>query len=268
MRLPNMAHGAVFVAGAYFAYLATLWRDIGFVLAVVAASLGAALLALLVDRIALLPIRNRATDPIDRELSLIIASIAAGGVVVSVAEVLTGSQIRHLPTGLLGLRTYRVAGLVVSNLQILVLLVAGVALLLTAIFLYRTRVGRAWRAVAVDPVAARLAGIDSSRVGGQCMTVGGALAGIGGILFSLQLNFLEAHMGELLLMKGFAVTILGGVGSMSGLLLGAGILALAETAMLAYGPAPWTNLVAFGVIIAVLLFRPSGLRAVATGARM
>ena len=123
----------------------------------------------------------------------------------------------------------------------------------------RTRHGRALRALAQDPYTCGLMGISQNALAAATMFVSGALAGVAGVLLAMQLNTVEARLGEPLLLKAFAVIILGGVGSVQGAIAAAFLLALAETVTDVYIGTSVRDAVAFGLIILLLLFRPQGL---------
>jgi branched-chain amino acid transport system permease protein len=102
-------------------------------------------------------------------------------------------------------------------------------------------------------------GVNSNRLFSTTIAISGAMAGLAGVLLAIHLNYVDSTMGDPLLTKAFAIIIIGGVGSIMGAAVGGYLLAFAETAVVAYGPANYRDAIAFLVILVVLLVRPTGL---------
>jgi branched-chain amino acid transport system permease protein len=126
-------------------------------------------------------------------------------------------------------------------------------------FVRHTRAGTAMRAVAQDRVAAQLMGINVARVIGQTFLIGGALAGVAAVVFSLYNNTIYFQMGYRAGMDAFTAAVLGGIGSLPGAVLGGLCIGLARALSDQYLEARWTNVIVFGILILVLVFRPAGL---------
>ena len=124
---------------------------------------------------------------------------------------------------------------------------------------YGTRLGRNMRAVAQDPLAARLMGIPVDRVITGTFALGSALAGIGGVLFGGYYSTINFHDGYLTGLKAFTAAVLGGIGNIPGAMVGGLVLGLLEGLAAGYLSAQWKNVIAFAVLVLVLLFRPHGL---------
>jgi branched-chain amino acid transport system permease protein len=122
-----------------------------------------------------------------------------------------------------------------------------------------TKLGRAMRAVAQDPLAARLMGIPVDRVIAVTFAIGSALAGVGGVLFGVYYSTINFHDGYLTGLKAFTAAVLGGIGNLPGAMLGGLLLGLLESLGAGYISAQWKNVFAFAVLIGVLLLRPHGL---------
>jgi branched-chain amino acid transport system permease protein len=127
-----------------------------------------------------------------------------------------------------------------------------------AIWLRRSKHGLALRSIGVDAETASLMGVNRRRLALGTMAVSGATAGLAGILFTYAQSAITPESGDILLIKAFAVIILGGVGSMAGVIFGAFALAAAETYVLGHTSGSWTDAIAFGLIFLVLLARPAG----------
>jgi branched-chain amino acid transport system permease protein len=126
-------------------------------------------------------------------------------------------------------------------------------------YVQRTRAGKAMRAVAQDRVAAQLMGIDVNRVVGQTFWLGGALAGVGSVVFALYNNSIYFQMGYRAGMDAFTAAVLGGIGSLPGAVLGALGIGLARALADQYLATRWTNVIVFAILVLVLAFRPSGI---------
>ena len=266
----NFAHGAVFTLGAYFTYfliggaaganglLAGLQLPFAlpFWLALPLAGLGAAAVALLIERTAFAPLRQRSADP----LLALITSLGAGVVLVNLIQLLVGAESYAIPTGALAGLTaaVRIGGAQVRSVQLLLLLVAAVLLTLLTLWIDGTRSGKGLRAVSEDPTTARLLGIPSDRMIQIAFGLSGFLAGIAGGLVGLSVSIAGPYFGIGYGLKGLGVLVLGGLGSVPGAVLGGLIIGLAEACVPA-DLSGYRDVVAYGFLFVVLLVRPQGL---------
>ncbi len=142
------------------------------------------------------------------------------------------------------------------------LLVTGLTIplmILLTVFVKFTRFGTAMRAVAQNPMAAQLMGIDINKVIGATFIVGGALGGVGGLIYALYNNTIHFQMGYRIGIDGFAAAVLGGIGNLPGAVLGGLLIGLLRAMSDQYIAARWTSVLVFGILILVLVFRPSGI---------
>ena len=142
--------------------------------------------------------------------------------------------------------------------RLVILLVVGLAFLGLHLYVTRTRVGRAMRAVAQDRMAASLLGIPIDRIAAATFALGSALAGLAGGLFGATFNF-TPHVGSWSILMAFVAVVLGGLGSVPGAILGALLLGLLDSVMATYVSSAYKETLAFLILIAVLIARPSGL---------
>jgi branched-chain amino acid transport system permease protein len=260
LNLLNLAYGAQFMLGAYFAYWIgthvewSLWLVLPAVVLIVAAT------SVVADNLVFRRLRNMAGTPVESELSMLVASIGLAAVAVTLVQRETQGESKFVPTTVFKVSTLRIGDTVrMTNMQ-LIMLVVTVALTLAIVAVVKwTRFGRAMRGVAVDPQTCELLGVNSNRLFSTTIAISGGMAGLAGVLLAIHLNYVDSHMGDPLLTKAFAIIIIGGVGSILGAAVGGYLLAFAETAVVAYGPANYRDAIAFVVILAVLLIRPSGL---------
>jgi branched-chain amino acid transport system permease protein len=251
----NLAHQAVFMLAAFVALALVAALGLHITLALPLAVLAAGLLGLALERVAFRPLAARA----DSNMSGLISSLAAGTILESVALGVWGPDISRFPFGTAPDRRYDVAGAVVSELQLVIVLASVLMVLALTVLLRRTRLGRQIRAVAESRIAARVLGVNVERVVAASFFISSALGGAAGVLFGLAFNSLSPDMGRSVELKGLAVIILGGMGSMPGAVIAGYALGIVEVFTVALVGSSYRDAVAFGVLFLVLLVRPRGL---------
>jgi len=248
----NFAHGEFLVVGALIGYSATR-LGVPFPFAVMLATLSMGLAGLLIERFLFRPI---AAEPIR-------GFIVSLGLIVALQHIalkIWGGEQQAIDAPLpqiLSLGEVRI-----SAMRIVVTIVTGVVLLAFFIMLKRSRWGQALRAIAIDRETASTMGVPVHRYVAGMLAIGTALAGLGGALL-LSLFPMSPFSGGTYTIKGFAVAIIGGLGSVSGALIAAVLIGLTEAIASGYFSPAWTNAYAFGAMILILLLRPSGLRGTA-----
>lgn len=254
VRLINFAHGDVFMVGAYVGFFALASWRLPWPLAILAAMLGCGLLGMFIERVAYRPLRNAPR---------ISALITAMGVSLFLQyftslRFVFGPDYRAFPRPF-AVRTFDLGGLTVSNIQLIVFGTALVLMVALYWFINRTRTGLAMRAVSYDHNTARLMGIDVDLIISVTFGIGSALAGAGGVLYGIAYPQINPFMGVMPGLKAFVAAVLGGIGMIPGAMLGSLIMGLVETFTSAYVSSTLRDAVAFGVLIVVLLVRPSGI---------
>jgi branched-chain amino acid transport system permease protein len=251
----NLAHAAVFMLAAFVALALVGSAGLHILLALPLAIAFAGVLGIVLERVAFRPLRGRS----DSNVSGLISSLAMATVFEAIALELWGPNISRFPFGTLPDRQLRVLGGVVSYLQLTIIAVA-VALVLALTWLVNgTRLGREIRAVAESPRAARILGVDVDRVIASSFFISSALGGAAGVLFGLAFNSISPDMGRSVELKGLAVIILGGMGSMPGAVLAGFALGLTEVFVVAHLGASWRDAVSFAGLFLILVLRPRGL---------
>lgn len=265
LTMLNFAHGEVFMIGGFMGYVVQqqfLRGDqltanpiliIAMMLVTAMAVCGA--LAVGIEFFAYRPLRNAA------RLAPLISALAMSILLRNVVGVLTKFRARPVRTDLLLPDSWalHLGDVTVSASRVVVVVVTVVALIGLEIFMGRTRMGKAMRATAQDREAASFMGISVNRVISTTFLVGAMLAGIGGVLTGLYYTQVDFGMGFGLGMKAFTAAVLGGIGNLRGAVLGALVLASAETLGATYISYAYRDVIAFGLLIVLLLFRPSGL---------
>lgn len=259
-KVLNLAHGAIFVSSSLIGFLVTRSFNLPFPLVLALGMIGGGLLTLLIDSVVFRRIRKIARDERQAELLMLAASLGVAAVLVAVVRNATlETPSFGLPPGTFPAAVYEFAGLRITNIQITIVAFGlGLAVAL-ALWVRHSRAGRALRALAYDPAACGLMGVNPTSLSALAMVVAGALAGVAGILLVVYLGAIDSHTGDSLMLKAFSIICLGGVGSVWGALLGAFVLAGAESIVLNTGSAGYVDAIAFGLIIVVLLLRPRGL---------
>ncbi len=261
LRVVNLLYGFYFSLGA----LVALWlaRTLGWpIWALLPAAAGAAgLAAVLLDGLLLTRLR-RVQAP---ELASLMVTLGGALALYSGTTSLLGSDIRRFPPGLVSGAAIEALGVRVTVPQLLIVAASFVLVSGLVLLLHGTRFGLAVRAMAEKPMAAGLMGIDTERLAAMVSFISGALAGAGGILIGLNFNAIQPYMGEDMMLRGFVVVIVGGLGSIRGALVAGLLLGVVEVLTAAYVASGLKEAVAFLILVLVLWTRPQGLfgRAVA-----
>jgi len=252
----NLAHAAVFTLGGLIAlWLVETW-GLSIWIAFPASVLICGLLGLLLDQVAFAPLRQRA----DSNFSGLISSIAMAIIFESAALGLFGARTVRFPAGTVSVHIWRWEGLSITSLQVEIVAISILLMFALTQFLNRARVGKAIRAVAENDRTARLLGIHVDGIIAFTFFISSALGGAAGILFGLYFASLSPDMGRSIELKGLAVIILGGMGSIPGAILGGLAFGLSEVLTVAItGTSNLRDAVAFTVLFTVLVLRPSGL---------
>ncbi|MDO8251382.1 MAG: branched-chain amino acid ABC transporter permease [Rhodoferax sp.] len=255
-KVLNLAHGAIFMSGAFVAYYGVvgglpLW------LAILVAMVVCAAFSVLLDRFGFQLLRKYSHA--DAEFGAMVISIGVGQVLTSVAQKLSDTKVLSFPFGTFPVEFFRAFGLRISLLQItiIVLVVALVAFL--AYFLQKTTFGRQVRAVAINPRASALLGINGRSVFMLTFGIAGAMAAIAGVMIALSFNSIQFMMGEPYMLKAFVVVVLGGLGNLGGAVVASLLLGVAQAMSAAYLPPGLTDILIFSTLFVVLIFKPNGL---------
>jgi branched-chain amino acid transport system permease protein len=264
VRFFHFAHDVVYASGAYLAYsvLRITFRESNsftvLILAVLGGILGAGILGILIDRLVYKPLRKKKAP----NLVFLFASFGVFIFIQNLIQLIFGAQILSIRTGQ-AKEGHHILGAVITNIQILILIVS--VLLCAALWLYikKAKLGKAMRAVADDPLAASVVGINPEKITLVAFAIGSMLAGAAGILVSLETN-IEPTMGMNAILKGIIASIIGGIGSIPGAMFGGLFLGLAENLGIWKISAGWKDCIAFVILIVFLLLRPSGIMGVKT----
>jgi branched-chain amino acid transport system permease protein len=249
-----MAHGAVFMWGAFFGLFAITRFDLPFPLGFVLAIVLAGLLSVALDWVAFRPLRKRGAP----EFSAIVSSIGAGLVLMNIAQRVSDTRVLRYPFGTLPIEIYSFIGLRVTLIQAVMVLSTLLIVAALFVYLFYTRFGRQIRAVAINERTATLLGVNPNFVYFQTFFISGALAGAAGVLIGIAFNAVHFLMGDAFMLRAFVVIVLGGLGSVMGALIAGLLLGLVQTLTIAYVSSGLSDAIIFSILFVVLLVRPTG----------
>lgn len=255
----HFAHGVVYAAGAYLAYTFAISLGINIVISFFLAVIVSAIAGVLIDRLVYKPLRKHKAP----NLVFLMASFGVFIFVQNLLQLIYGAQILTIRTGEVK-EGRHFLGAVITDIQITILTVSVFLCIALWLFIKYTKLGKAMRAVADDPLAASIVGINPERIILAAFAIGSALAGAAGILISLETN-IEPTMGMNAILKGIIASIIGGIGSIPGAMLGGLFLGLAENLGIWKISAGWKDCIAFVILIVFLLLRPGGIMGVKSG---
>jgi len=248
----NFAQGEIYMCGAFVTVLLLATGQVPFLLAVAAGLLAAAVLGVVLERLAFRPLRGA------HPLVPLISAIGASIFLQSLALLLFGPNNRPFPVAF-DFTPVNVLGLPLNTLELAILVAALGFMGLLVLFVRYTRYGKAIVACAQDRDTARLMGINVDRMVALTFLIGSALSGAGGILMAIYYNATYPRMGLLPGLKAFSAAILGGVGNIPGAILGGLLLGVAESLGAGYVSSGYKDAIAFIILILVLLVRPQGI---------
>jgi branched-chain amino acid transport system permease protein len=264
LRLINFAHGDLLMVAAYFGVMGVglfSWPwPVAFGLAVALTGL----MGVALERGAYRPLRRAP------RISLLISAIAASFLLENLALVIAGGRARPFPAPALFAGAFHLGGLYIPRLSLLIPLITLALLAALFYIIYHTDLGRAMRAIARDLETVSLMGIDINRIIAITFLLGSLLAGAGGVLWTMKYPQVNPFMGVLPGLKAFIAAVLGGIGNVTGAVLGGLLLGLLEVLIVAAFPAwaGYRDALAFGLLIIILLVRPTGLMGEALGEKL
>ncbi len=250
LHIPNFAHGAIYMVGAFSTYVFTISMGWNYWLAILLSILVVGLLSVLMERIVFYPLRN--ATPIH-------AKIAAIGVLLFLeagAQAIWGAEFRMLPSPYD--KVVNLFGVTITQQKLLIILSAIMLMLALHFFLRHTTVGSTIIAMAQNREGAFLVGINANRVSMMTFFIAGGLATVAASLVA-PINLVFPAMGHLVIMKAFVIVVLGGMGSIPGAIVGGYILGLAEAFGGTFVSTDYKDIIAFLLLVIIFTFKPTGL---------
>lgn len=254
LRLVNFAHGDFLTFGAYAALLANAFFRLPIIVATAIAIVATALLGAILELAIWRPMRARRAGG----LQLLLIAIGLAYVIRNGIQIAAGAEPRSLHVDVTSAVSF-MGGIRLGTTELTVVLIGLVVLLLVAIMLSVSRLGKEMRALADNVSLAEVAGVDTGRVIIATWLVAGGLAGLAGVLVAAAVGVLTPQFGFQLLLSLFAATVLGGIGNAYGALAGGLLLGLAQEWSTLFIDPRWKLAVGFAILILTLLIRPNGL---------
>jgi len=265
LKLLNFAHGDLYMVGAYIGFFVIRWFGgptaltipVWLLLVIMFVLAGGLVggMGVAIERFAYRPLRNAP------RIAPLITAIGISFFLENSALLLFGAQYRiyNTPDFISFSSGIRIGSVTIDAVQIMVLLL-GLALMVgLRLLVSRTRLGKQMRAVAVDREAAEMLGINVNFTIAATFFIGSALAGVAGVMAGLLFNQVYSLIGFTAGLKAFTASVIGGIGSIPGAMLGGLLIGIAESFITGYISSTYTNLIVFGLLIVVMLLRPSGL---------
>ncbi len=266
LELINFAHFNVFMVGSFIglwtlqlmgingqSVVMTGLPLVGVMLAaLVVTMLASGTLGVLIERLSLRPLRN-VKGP-----AAMITTIGVSYVLFNIVLLTVGADSKNYPNPLPPIQ-FALGDAVLRLREILIWVIAILLMLGLHVFVQRSKMGKAMRATAQDPEAARMMGVEVDRIIVIAFFLGSALAGASGLIFGLYYNFTSFIIGFTAGLRAFTAAVLGGIGNVPGAMLGGVIIGLIEAMGGQFIATAWTDVIIFSILVLVLVFRPAGL---------
>jgi branched-chain amino acid transport system permease protein len=260
MQMINFAHADVYMVGAFTAYYVAKWTGLEnspgfstFAILLVSAMVVCSVLGLLIERLAYRPLRQ------SPKLNVLITAIGVSLFLEFAGQVVFGADPKVFPDIMKDFVIGSFGGIDLKSSDITVLGVSLVAMVILNFIIQKTKMGRAMRAVSANASVASMLGVNTNRVISFTFIVGSSLAAIGSILVGMKYPKIDPLMGMMIGLKAFVAAVLGGIGNIPGAVVGALIMGLSEEMVVAYLSSTYRDALAFGILIVILIFKPTGL---------
>ena len=251
-KMINFAHGDIIMVGAYALYVFSSLLGLPVPVCIVLTIAFCAVLGITVERIAYKPLRKAPS------LAVLITAIGVSYFLQNMALLIFKAT--PIPFGsIIKVPNVVIGGINISGITIVTFVITAITMVALTWFINKTKAGSAMRAVSEDKGAAALMGINVNRTISLTFAIGSALAAIAGILFISQYESLYPTLGAMPGIKAFVAAVLGGIGSIPGAMLGGIVLGIIESLSKAYISTQLADAIVFGVLVLVLLVKPSGL---------
>ena len=263
IKLLNFAHGDIYMVGAFFGFgalgilggtLGLGW--LGIVAALLISMILVGVLGMIVHRVAYQPLLSKRAP----RLSLLITAVGVSFTLENGVMVMTNGEYKAFNTGL-GYDGISFGPVNITYTQIVMVVATAILMLCLYWFISRTMYGKAMRAIALDQDACRLMGINVTWTIGLTFFIGSALAAAAGVMAGVYYGSIQFYMGFIIGLKAFTAAVIGGIGSIPGAMLGGLILGLLETAgtQLPFIGSAWKDVFTFGILILLLVSKPTGI---------
>lgn len=251
-KMLNFAHGDIIMVGAYAVITAVFTMGLPPFIAILISIALCALLGIVIEFLAYRPLRQA------QPLAVLITAIGVSYLLQNLALLIYGSEQKAFPM-IVALPTVHIGGVYIDGITLATLVVTAVIMVALSLFINKTRMGKAMRAVSEDKEAAELMGISVNRTITVTFAIGSALAGVAAIFYGAAYTYIRPTTGAMPGIKAFTAAVFGGIGSIPGAMLGGILLGVIEQLSKTYISTLWADAIVFGVLVVVLVVKPTGL---------
>lgn len=251
-KMINFAHGDIIMVGAYTLYVLVALLKVPAVVAVVLTIIICSVLGIVIEKVAYKPLRKAPA------LSVLITAIGVSFFLQSLALLIFKPNPIAFKS-IINVNSIRIGDITISGISLVTFIITFICMIALTYFINKTKTGAAMKAVSEDKAAAELMGINVNRTISITFAIGSGLAAVAGILFVCQYQSIQPTLGALPGIKAFVAAVLGGIGSIPGAMIGGLVLGLIESISKAYISSQLSDAIVFGVLVVVLLVKPSGL---------
>lgn len=252
IKLINFAHGDIYMIGAYVGYAAITFTHLGFFPAMVIAMVACGALGVITEKVAYKPLRNAS------RIAVLITAIGVSLFMEYVMMFFVSPDVRSYPM-VLANRVFQFGEVRINIQQIYIIVTAIVLMLFLQFIVYKTKVGKAMRAVSIDQDAAELMGVKVDRTISYTFAIGSSMAGAAGVLVGIYYNSIDPLMGIMPGLKAFVAAVFGGIGIIPGAMIGGLSIGIIETMVSGYGSSLFKDAVVFAILILILILKPAGI---------
>jgi len=252
IKLINFAHGDIFMFGAYVGMVAITTFKLNFFAALIVAMAVTALFGVIIERVAYKPLRKSS------KTAALITAIGVSFLIQNGTQLVMGANIYAFPQ-IIANQYFDVIGVRINLLQLIIFFTSIILMFILQFIVKKTKLGRAMRSVAVDKDASVLMGVNVDNTITITFAIGSALAAAAGIMVGLYYIKIYPFMGFAPGLKAFVAAVFGGIGIIPGAMIGGFAIGLIETLVAGYGSTLYKDAVVYGILILILIIKPSGL---------
>ena len=254
VKLINFAHGEIIMVGGYVIFVVMTMLKLPLAVAILGAVVFCALLGVIIEKLGYSRLLRKEAP----RISLLITAIGFSLQLQNLAQAIFGAGSQSMPT-IIPVGSVKLGTLEITYTATVSILTTVAVMLLLQLFINKTRIGTAMRATSEDTGAAKLMGINTGVTIAMTFAIGSALAAIGSVLYIATYPQISPTMGSMLGLKAFVAAVLGGIGSVPGAMIGGFAIGIAESQTVQLGYSQVADAVVFGILILVLVVKPSGL---------
>jgi branched-chain amino acid transport system permease protein len=252
-KVSHFAHGGVITTSAYFFYFFLSILHINIVICILLTLIFASVIGLLINQIAYKPLRKRKANG----LIIFLSSFTLLILLESIVIILFGQEVRRIEY-IKVIRGIEFLGAIITPLQIIIFIISIIILIIFLILIKKTKIGKTIRAVSENKDVAEIVGISAEKIYTKSMIIGSVLAGVTSVLVGLE-GTIYPSMGTNLMIKGFAGSVVGGIKSIPGAILGSFLLGFAENFGIIYLPSSYKSAITFFILFIFLIFKTDGI---------